>query len=65
MWPDGVVTVPPSFDQNFSLLERIEDFRVQELVPELAVEALVVAVLPGTAGLDIEGLQDPYRLQVH
>ena len=43
MRPDRVVVVTPSFDQHLRLLQRVEDFRVEQLVPELAVEALVVA----------------------
>jgi len=35
---------------------RVEDLAVQELVPQLAVEALVVSVLPRTTGLYVERL---------
>ena len=44
MWPDGVVVDAPAFDQDDSFLQCVEDFRVQYLVSELAVEALVVTV---------------------
>jgi hypothetical protein len=54
--PDLVVVPPPSFDKHFSLLQRVEDFPVQQLIPELAVEALVEAVLPRAPGLDEERL---------
>ena len=37
-------------------MQRVEDLTVEELVSELAVEALVVAVLPRTAGFDEERL---------
>ena len=47
MWPDRIVVAPPLLDQHFGLLQRVEDLAVEQLVPELAVEALVVAVLPG------------------
>ena len=50
MWPDRVVMMSPSFDQHFSLLQRVEDFHVQYLVSELAVEALIVTVLLGDPG---------------
>ena len=46
MRSDRVVMSPPLLDQHFSLLERVEDLFVEQLVSELAVEALVVAVLP-------------------
>ncbi len=56
MWPFCVVEVSPLFDQHLGLLEGVEDLPVQTLVPELAVEALVVAVLPGAAGRDEQSL---------
>lgn len=60
MRPYRVVVISPSLDQHLRLLQRIEDFRVQEFVPELAVEALVVAVLPWASGFDVEHLHtDP------
>jgi hypothetical protein len=46
-----VVVLPPVLDQHLRLLQRVEDFSVQELVPELAVEALVAPVLPWTPRL--------------
>jgi hypothetical protein len=55
--PDLVVVASPSLDQHFRLLQRVEGLGVEKLVPELAVEALVVAVLPGAAGLDEQGLR--------
>ncbi len=52
--------VAPALDQYFGLLQRVEDLRIQQLVPELAVEAFVVSVLPRAAGLDVERLHpDP------
>lgn len=50
--PDRIVVAPPALDQKLCLLQRIEDFPVQQFVPQLAVEALVVAILPRAAGLD-------------
>ena len=41
----------PLLDRHLGLLERVEDFAVEQLVSELAIEALVEAVLPGAAGL--------------
>ena len=52
MRPDGVVVIAPSLDQHLRLRQIVEDFPIQQLVPELTVEALVVAVLPRRAGLD-------------
>ena len=46
MGPESVVPPPPPLDQNLRLLQGAEDLSVQQLVAELAVEALHVAVLP-------------------
>lgn len=52
--------LPPAFNQHLGLLQCVEDFRVEQLVPELAVERLVVSVLPRAAGLDEQRLHaDP------
>ena len=53
---DGIVLAPPLLDQHGRLRQRVEDLPVQQLIPELAVEALVVAVLPRAARLDKERL---------
>ena len=49
MWPFGVVVVPPSFDNDLGLAERVEDFTVQQFIPHFPVEAFAVSVLPRTA----------------
>ena len=46
----------PLLDQHLGFLQHVEDLAIEELVPQLSIEALVVAVLPRTAGLDVEGL---------
>ena len=38
VWPFLVVMLPPLFDQNLGLLQRIEDLAVEQLVSQLAVE---------------------------
>ncbi len=48
-----VVVVPPLLDDGFRFLQGVKHLCVQEFIAELAVEALVVAVLPGTTRLDI------------
>ena len=55
MGPDRVVVVTPLFDEDPGLLEAAEDFPVEQLVPQLAVEAFAIAVLPGASRLDVEG----------
>lgn len=48
--PHGVVVAAPRLDQHADLGEAAEDFAVQELVSERAVEALAVAVPHGEPG---------------
>ncbi len=56
MWPPGIVVLTPALDDDARLGEAVEQLAVQELVAKLGVEALAVAVLPGTAGRDVGGL---------
>jgi len=56
MRSDLIIRLPPAFDHHLGLPERIEEFPVQQLIPELPVEALHVAVLPGRAGLNEQAL---------
>ena len=64
MRPDGVVVIAPSLDQHLRLRQIVEDFPIQQLVPELAVEALVVAVIPRRAVLDVERLHADTRQRI-
>ena len=52
MWPVVIVLIPPSLHNNLSLFPVPKDFTVQALVPQLIVEALNIAVLPGTSRLN-------------
>jgi len=54
--PGGVVVDAPPFSQQLPLLQRVNDLPVQELVPQLGVEALAIALLPGRAEFDIQRL---------
>ena len=56
MGSDGIVQPSPLLDEDDRLGQCVEDLCVQELISELAVEALVVAVLPRTTRLDVERL---------
>jgi hypothetical protein len=58
MRPDGVVVLASGLDQDARLASGAEPFGIQALVAQAAVEALVGAVLPRLAGLDVHGL-DP------
>lgn len=48
--------LPPPFHKHLRLQERIENLPVQQLVPQLSVEALDVTVLPRASRLDEECL---------
>ncbi len=54
MRTEGIEVLSPPFDQCFGFLHRVEDFPRKQLVSELGVEALAIAVLPGRARLDVE-----------
>lgn len=47
-----VVELPPAFDQDLGLGTAAEPLPVQQLVPQLAVEAFDEPVLPGAARRD-------------
>ncbi len=47
----GVVLHPPPFNQHLGLQQRVEDLAIEQLITQLAVERLDVAVLPGAARL--------------
>jgi len=60
MGSNGVVQPHPLLDEDNILGQCVEDLAVQELVSELAVEALDVAVLPRSGWLDEQRLHtDP------
>src|SRR5499427_10668461 len=52
MRPDRIVMTPPAFDDDLSFSEGVEE----QLIAKAGVEALDVAILPRTAGLDIGSL---------
>src|SRR5690606_3592060 len=54
--PYGIVMQSPSLDEHLRFVERRELLRREDLVAQLRIEALAVAVLPGTAWLDEERL---------
>ena len=55
MRPFGVVMHSPLLDDDFGLLEAVEDLPVKQFIPELSIETLVVAVLPWATRLDKQG----------
>ncbi len=53
---DRVVVPPPGLDQHLGFGQAVEDFAVEQLVAQRAIEAFVVAVLPGRRGRDVKRL---------
>jgi|TARA_Y100000031_G_C8170353_1_gene361478 hypothetical protein len=51
-----IVFVAPLLREHLYLPEGFEDLPVQELISQLAIEALYVPVLPWASGRDEEGL---------
>ncbi|CFT65394.1 Uncharacterised protein [Burkholderia pseudomallei] len=51
MRSDGIVVTPPLLDHNLRFRARSKPFKAQAFISELAVEALVRAVLPRLAGI--------------
>ena len=56
MRPDGIVVPSPGFDHDLCLFQRVEDLTIEQLITKLSVEALAVAIFPGTAWFDVGGL---------
>ena len=46
--PDPIVVPPPALDDDLGFAQRVEPLAVEELVAQASIEALDVAVLPGT-----------------
>src|SRR5215208_96417 len=57
VWALGVVVIAPAFDDDLGLLQAVEDFAIEALVPEFSVEGLAIAILPGRARLDVKALR--------
>ena len=53
MWSSMVVVLPPVLNDDACFVQGREFLAVQTFVPEPAVEALHVAVLPGTSWFDV------------
>ena len=56
MRSDRVVVFTPLLDDDLGFLEAVEDFAVEQLIAQLRVVALAIAVIPRAARLDERGL---------
>ena len=57
MGPDGVVVASPLFDEDFDLVDGVENFAVEQFVAQAAVEAFDASVLPRASRRDERGLR--------
>ena len=53
MWALRIVVLAPALDHDPRLGQAVEDLAIEQLVSQLRVEALAIAILPWTAGLDV------------
>jgi hypothetical protein len=51
-----IVVLAPLLDQHLCFLQRVKDLSVEQLVAQLAVEALVLAIFPQGAWFDEQRL---------
>jgi hypothetical protein len=58
MGPEGLVLSAPTISQDLRLGHGREDLRIQEFIPEAAVERFSKTVLPWRAWLDIDRCRD-------
>ena len=56
MRSDLIVLPEPGIDCDLSLFGGVEPFRVEHFSSKCSVEAFVVSILPGTSGIDLDGL---------
>ena len=53
---EGIVLLPPPFDNHLGLFKSIENLPVENLISELSIERFVVSILPRAARLDEQSL---------
>jgi len=51
-----IVLFEPDIDDDLSLFNCREPFRIEDLSSERSIEAFVIPVLPRTAGVDLDRL---------
>ena len=57
MRPNSIVMPSPLLDDDLSFSQRVEDLTVQSLVPQFAIKALAVAILPRAAWHNVRRLR--------
>lgn len=61
MRPDRIVLYAPLLQDDSRLLKRVEDFTIQQLIPQLTFETLDVTVFPGATRFDEQRLNTQFR----
>jgi hypothetical protein len=56
MRADGVVVMPPAFDDDLSFPQRVEDLAVEQFVSQARIKTFDKAILPGAPWRDVGGL---------
>ena len=56
MRTDGVIVTAPTFDDDLSFPQRVEDFAVEQFVTQARIKTFDKAVLSRAAGRDVGGL---------
>ena len=54
MRPDGVVFLALPLDPHPGFANAVEEFSIEQFIPQPSVEALAIAVLPRAARFDLE-----------
>ena len=55
MGPDGIVLLPPLFDKHLRFFDGIKYLAVKHLIPQLAIETIIIPILPLTTWFNIQG----------
>lgn len=56
MRPHSVIVPPPTLDDDLGFSQAVEDFTIEQFIPQARVEALDIAILPRTSWRDVGGL---------
>ena len=56
MRADGVVVLAPLLNENLGFFQGIEEFAIEQFITHFAIEAFDIAVLPGAARFNEQGL---------
>ena len=56
MGTDGVIVTAPTFDDDLSFPQRVEDFAVEQFVTQACIKTFDEAILSGAAWCDVGGL---------